>query len=257
MSEYGVINRRVTAATLMPYPAVIKTGAPNVQLSLSEAYKLFQISEVTFCHCKKSCNTRQCRCYAISTICTSRCHKYNTAHCRNYRGKSHNIQGVDDSHQIISDHDLILPVFGGDIMINGNLYRFFNTCAVDTWIDIFATLMKDAPSFSLCHVTLPSEFKDLLETVQKGEIEKAKWLVAEQNNITIDKRAINFYANERTLIIQPFFQESLTRQVLPKCISPICRNPEDSTAISLPPDFSELMEVTKISKAEFIDKINN
>ena len=142
-------------------------------------------------------------------------------------------------------------------MINGNLYRFFNTCAVDPWIDIFATLMKDASSFFLRHVTLPSEFKDLLETVQKGEIEKAKWLVAEQNNITIDKGAINFYGNERTLIIQPFFQESLTRQVLSKCISPICRNPEDSTAIPLPPDFSELMEVTNISKAEFIDKINN
>ena len=42
MSEYGVINRRVTAATLMQYPEVIRTGAPNQQLSLSEAYKLFR-----------------------------------------------------------------------------------------------------------------------------------------------------------------------------------------------------------------------
>ena len=159
---YVVINRRVTAATLMLCPAFIKTGPPNVQLSLSKAYKLFQMSEVTFCHCKKSCNARQCRCYAASTICTSRCHKYNMAHCRNYRGKSHNIKGVNDSRQIISDRDLILPVFGGDVMINGNLYRFFNTCVVDTWIaDIFATLMKDAPPF-LRQVVLPSEFKDLL-----------------------------------------------------------------------------------------------
>ena len=44
-------------------------------------------------------------------------------------------------------------------------YRFFNTCAVDTWVAIFATLMKDAPSFFIRHVALPGEFKDLLETV--------------------------------------------------------------------------------------------
>ena len=152
MSEYGVINRRVAAATLMPYTAVIKTGPPNVQLSPSEAYKLFQMSEATFCHCKKSCNTTQCRCYAASNLCTSHCHKCNTTHCRKYRGKSQNIKGVDDSCQITSDHDLILPVFGVDIMINENLYRFFNTCAVDTWIAIFATLMRDSPPFFLRQV---------------------------------------------------------------------------------------------------------
>ena len=36
-------------------------------------------------------------------------------------GQSHNIKGVDDSRQIITDRDVILAVFGGDIMINGNL----------------------------------------------------------------------------------------------------------------------------------------
>ena len=138
-------------------------------------------------------------------------------------------------------------------MINGNLYRFLNTCVVNTWIAIFATLMEDAPSSFPRHVGLPNEFKNLLETVQ-GEIEKAKSLVAEQNNITVEKGAINIYGNERNLIIQPFLQESLTRQVLSKCTSPICPNTEDSTAILLP---SELMKVTNISKAEFINKINN
>ena len=51
---------------------------------------------------------------------------------------------------------------------------------------------------------LPSEFKDLLEIAQKDKNENAKWLVAEQNNITVEKGAINFYGNEHTLIIQPF-----------------------------------------------------
>ena len=81
--------------------------------------------------------------------------------------------------------------------------------------------------------------------------------MAEQNNITVEKGAINFYGNERTLVIQPFLRESLTRQVFSKCTSPICPNPEGSAAVSLPPDFSQLMEVTNISKAEFIDKIKN
>ena len=138
-------------------------------------------------------------------------------------------------------------------MINGNLYRFLNTCVVNTWIAIFAALMKDAPSSFPRHVALPNEFKNLLERVQ-GEIEKAKSLVAEQNNITVEKGAINIYGNERNLIIQSFLQESLTRQILSKCTSPICPNTEDSTAILLP---SELMEATNISKAEFINKINN
>ena len=42
-----------------------------------------------------------------------------------------------------------------------------------------------------------------------------------------------------------------------KCPSLICPNPEHAAAISLPPDFSELVEMNNISKAEFIDKINN
>ena len=67
----------------MPFPGNVKIGPPTKKLSLSEAYKLFQMTEVTFCHCKKACSTKQCRCYVKGQRCSSRCYKTNTKNCNN------------------------------------------------------------------------------------------------------------------------------------------------------------------------------
>ena len=60
LSEYGTLNRRFTGNSLMPFPGIIKAGPPTREIVLSEAYKMSQVSEVVFCHCKTTCNTKSC-----------------------------------------------------------------------------------------------------------------------------------------------------------------------------------------------------
>ena len=91
--EYGVINTLFTETSLMPVPGDVKIGSPTNILSLTDVYKLFQMTEVTFCHCKKSCNTAQCRCYKKSRQCSSRCHKTDTMNCKN---KTDERDGIED-----------------------------------------------------------------------------------------------------------------------------------------------------------------
>ena len=54
--EYGLIKISFTAANLMLFPGDVKIRPPRNILNLTDVYKLFQMTEVIFCHCKKSCN---------------------------------------------------------------------------------------------------------------------------------------------------------------------------------------------------------
>ena len=129
----------------MPVPGDVKIGSPTNILSLTDVYKLFQMTEVTFCHCKKSCNTAQCRCYKKSRQCSSRCHEIDTVNCKN---KNHERNGIEDYE--LSSNTLsvsrAIPAFGGEIELSdGNFVKFLNICAIDTWIVILKAVMKNNP----------------------------------------------------------------------------------------------------------------
>ena len=51
--EYGLIKSSFTAASLISFPGDVKTGPPTNILSFTDAYQLFQMTKVIFCHCKK------------------------------------------------------------------------------------------------------------------------------------------------------------------------------------------------------------
>ena len=129
----------------MPFPGDVKIGPPANLLSLSKAYKLFQMTEVTFCHCKKSCNIAQCRCYEKSRQCSSRCHKIDTVNCKN---KSHKTNRIEDNELTANTLSVssAMSAFGGEIELsNGNFVKFLNICAFDRWIVILKAVMKNNP----------------------------------------------------------------------------------------------------------------
>ena len=66
LSEYGVLNIHVTGNTLLPFLGIIKEGPPSRQISLSEAYKIWQALDAVFCYCETACNTKSCICYSAS-----------------------------------------------------------------------------------------------------------------------------------------------------------------------------------------------
>ena len=129
----------------MPFPGDVKIGPPTNLLSLTKAYRLFQMTEVTFCHCKKSCNTAQCRCYEKSRQCSSRCHEIDTVNCKN---KSHKINRIEDNELTVNTLSVssAMSAFGGEIELsNGNFVKFLNICAFDRWIVILKAVMKNNP----------------------------------------------------------------------------------------------------------------
>ena len=95
-----------------------------------------------------------------------------------------------------------------------------------------------------------------MEAVTNNEFEKAKWIVTEKNEILLENWVVNFYSNEYSLIIQPFFHEFFTRQVLSCCTSPFCPEPEDNAAVSVIPTFNNLLNKKLITELDFNGTIN-
>ena len=175
LSDYGVLNRRFTGNALMPFPGIIKAGPPTRQVSLSEAYKISQASEAVFCHCKTTCNTKSCRCYSASKLCSSRCHKHNTRQCSNY-GTS-----PERSDQIELAQKYSFPIFGGEVNINGSEIKFLNTCAVDTWISIFNVILTENELFlENKSIYFEEHAKNLLQIIKRKDFGLAKWEIAEK-----------------------------------------------------------------------------
>ena len=142
--EYGVIKRLFTAASLMPFPGDVKIGPPTNVLSLTDANKLFQMTEVTFCHLLH-CNTAQCRCYRKIRQCSSGCHKIDTVNCKN---KSQEANGFEDDELTANTLSVssVMPAYGGEIELSdGNFVKLLDNCTIDTWIVILKAVMKNNP----------------------------------------------------------------------------------------------------------------
>ena len=233
----------------MPFPGIIKAGPPTRQISLSEAYKMSQALEVVFCHCKTTCNTKSCRCYSTSKLCSSRCHKHNTRQCSNYR------PSPKKSDEAQLEQKYSFPVFGGGVNINGSELKLLNTCAVYTWISIFNVILTENELFlEKQSIYFEEHFKNLLQIIKRKDFSFAKWAIAEKNNIAQSSNIINFYGNEFTLVIRPFLQNIFTRHVLSKCSSEFCPVPEDAAKLTSIPtlNFSDLENVTE---SDFINDV--
>ena len=131
LSEYGVLNIHVTGNTLLPFLGIIKEGPPSRQISLSEAYKIWQALDAVFCYCKTACNTKSCICYSASKWCSLRCHNHNTRRYSNYR------TSPERSDQVELAQKYSFPVFGGRVNIDGSELKFLNACTFNTWISVF------------------------------------------------------------------------------------------------------------------------
>ena len=245
LSEYGVVSKRVTGDNLEPYPGELHTGPPTKEITLSEAVRLFLKADVKVCHCKKSCNTKNCKCFSAKVLCTSRCHKYNTANCKNFKCKS------SVNNQRTNLPILQLPVFGGTLFINDCFIRFYNTCAVDTWLTILYFFIS-----SVNEKIISKLDSSLVSALKKGDFEKGKWIVAEKNKIHPINNVVNFYGNEYELIIKPFLAESFGRQYFSRCLCPVCPDPEYSSYIDMNPNFSDVATDVILTKESFREQMN-
>ena len=73
LAELGILQKRYTAAKLMPYPRSVKCEDPLVKISLAAVARKVALAKKIFCHCKGTCTTSACRYKKASIKCSSQC----------------------------------------------------------------------------------------------------------------------------------------------------------------------------------------
>ena len=226
----------------MLFPGDVKIGPPTNLLSLTEAYKLFQMTEVTFCHCKKSCNTVQCRCYEKSRQCSSRCHKIDTVNCKN---KSHETNRIEDYELTANTLSVssAMSAFGGEIELSdGNFVKFLNTCAIDAWIVILKAVMKNNPHVFLQQDQLSENLRLVIEKIKGNNFLSVKWLIAKLTEKPVENDYVDFYGNQYSLFIKSFLEELFIRRIEWQCSNVTC--PERKGFV----ETSDTINLTSISR---------
>ena len=113
LTEFGILQKRYTAAKLMPYPGSVKCGDPSVKISLAAVVRKVVSAKRIFCHCKGACTTLACRCKKASIKCSSQCHGIFANDCRNRTSCTIN---KSDGSLVKEQEKSAFPMFGGKII---------------------------------------------------------------------------------------------------------------------------------------------
>ena len=103
----------------MLFPGFIRTGDLESIVSLSRAAKYLHMANAVYCRCKKTCSSRQCKCFLSKIKCSSRCNKVENTICKN---KELYFEPTAANP---------FPKFGGTFEFQENTLSFLNTCPVD------------------------------------------------------------------------------------------------------------------------------
>ena len=186
----------------MRYPGTVRCSNPDQYVTLATAVKKIMKFKSVFCKCVTSgYQTKHCKCFVAKLKCSSRCHKSNTANCKNREEEitTRNETSVKLS-SCVSSFVPVFPSFGGSINFNGSLHYFHNTCPVDTWLAVFKVLQINCK----LRDNVNEEFNKLMLFVRKDQYSATKFMVAISNKIVSRKNSFNFYGSEFTLFIQHF-----------------------------------------------------
>ena len=223
----GIIGRRFTASKLMPFPGFIRTGDPEKIVSLSRAAKYLHMANAVYCRCKKTCTSRQCKCFLSKIKCSSRCHKVENNICKNKELYSEPTVAVSAKPScvgtaLIKKKHNPFPKFGGTFEFQENSLSFLNTCPVDNWFAMLKVLLINCPSFLLQKKQFPKNFAQLIELVNKEDYSTAKFAVAVHNGILPKNNGLNFYRSEYTQMIEVYLLPFLRHSIESYCDSPFC-----------------------------------
>ena len=185
LTEFGILQKRYTAAKLMPYPGSVKCGDPSVKISLAAVVRKVVSAKRIFCHCKGACTTLACRCKKASIKCSSQCHGIFANDCRN---RTSCIINKSDGSLVKEQEKSTFPKFGGKIICNDQMYILQNTCPVDTWLFIFKTLL---PILKMQNGTI--QLQHLLYLIEKSYFNAAKLQVAIDQKIPFGRENIDFF----------------------------------------------------------------
>ena len=162
LTEFGILQKRYTAAKLMSYPGSVKCGDPSVKISLAAVARKIVLAKRIFCHCKGACTSLACRCKKALIKCSSQCHGVFASDCKNRTSCTINkSNGSLVKRQEKSD----FPMFGGKIICGDKMYNLQNTCPVDTWLFIFKTVL---PILKMHNGT--TQLQHLLHLIEKGHL---------------------------------------------------------------------------------------
>ena len=202
LSEFGVLSKRYTASKLMLFPAEVKCGDASVKKSLRTAAEKVLKSNNIFCHCKGTCKTMSCRCCKEHVLCSSRCHGVSSESCKNKNcyEKKLSYKSKSKLHKQSKPHPSDFAVFGDIISFQNTLYKFTNTCPVDTWSTILRFL-----SLVLKNQENTSKLQHLLQMIEQKNFIAAKLEVANDNDIKSKKETIDFFGNEFDLMIKTYY----------------------------------------------------
>lgn len=164
LSEFGVLSKHYTASKLMLFPVKVKCGDASVKISLRTAAVKVLKSNNIFCHCKGTCKTMNCRCCKEHVLCSSRCHRVSSESCKNKNcyEKKLSYKSKSKLHKESKPHPSDFVVFGDIISFQNTLYKFTNTCTVDTWSTILRFL-----SLVLKNQENTSKLQHLLQMIEQ------------------------------------------------------------------------------------------
>lgn len=209
MCQYGILNGTFTASDLAKFPGNV-TGKGDTKITLHAACLKFFGKDHTFCRCTTACRTKICKCFLNDLPCTSKCHKGNNEKCLNTKST-------------INYNGTLLPRYGGRYGANNSIYKFCNTCPLDTWFSILKFVDKD--TLSQC---LGENFKKILERIENNDFDGARMITAHINSITpgIDN-SVSFYESEFRLFISPFLIENFDSVKSTECDGASCPKRND------------------------------
>jgi len=156
----------------------------------------------------------RCRCFKSKIICSSRCHSGKNKACKNLVPNT------------ITSQTVFLPRSGGSANHDGNEVKFINTCILDSWLTLLKMLLRRFP-FLLEHNSYSRELKQTMDLVLIGHYNEIKLHVSVMNNLILNDGFFNLFENEFILFLQPLLSPSLKHQLVSRCTSPFCSNPEE------------------------------
>lgn len=239
LTQFGVIKNTYNASQLNQYPQDVNCGDPNQQVSLNEVIRKILQKDTIYCHCKTTCTSRNCKCRKNLLVCSSRCHSGKSVCCQNSGNskfkKFQTISNNNVSNNSISNNNIStfisVPSFEGQVSINNQKYKLKNTCAVDTWITIIASLRN------FKSIKKNEQFQRVYNFIQAASFLLAKYQIAEDHKILPKKGSINFFGSEFNLFIEHYLIEYFKTSINSICDSPFCPNSsiltETSTCFSL------------------------
>ena len=238
LCEYGVLTRRFTSASLMPFPHEVKGGDPKDKITVQEAARRSSSSVVIFCGCKGTCKTKQCKCRTASVTCSSRCHKGQSRSCKN----------STNSNYEPTNSRIIMPKFGGSCVYQGDVVDFINTCPADTWLALFKVILPE-----INNIPMEKPFERLIRLVKFNEFNAAKLQVAEDNKLRQNKSFFSLLSSEYELIIKPYLSSYLQHTVSSKCNSKFCPSTDVVMSMAVGPTIFNFGNST--SKDDFKQQI--